>query len=188
MTLNRLCVALVAGNVTLVDGNSLYDATNHLNEVASGSGGAPSITQMNLQREAHRSQTGIDGKGKVRTPPAIALVPSTLETEAEQLFSPFAVFNESKTAATDATLNVYRGKVRPVMEVELDGYSPTQWYTFADPKRRRAIVHCFQRGYGRGGRRTSWFEPARETRYVKLEGRFGAAVASFRGTVRNYGA
>lgn len=181
-TLNRLCVGLVTGNVTLLDGYALFDNTNHINDIAAASGGPPSVGEVSKMREKHRAQPGVGGKGKVKTPPKIALVPTLLETEAEQVLLPNTLY-----PATDATINVFRGKVIPVVEPELDANSTKKWYTFADPKIRRVIVHAFQTGYGRMGRRTTWFEPSRETRYYKLEGRFAAAVAGYRGAVRNAG-
>ena len=41
MTLNRLCINLLVGNVTLGDGYALFDAVHHGNQV---SGAAPSTT------------------------------------------------------------------------------------------------------------------------------------------------
>ncbi len=187
-TINRLCIALIAGNVTLLDGYSLFDSSNHGNVVASGGGGAPSTTQANKMRLLHRRQTGIGGKGKVRTPPRIALVPTAHEEAALQTFLMFSQLNESKLPVTDATINTFRGLIQPVVEPDLEDYSTAYWYTFADPRIRRVIVHAFQRGYGRGGKRTTWFDPARKTTYVDLEGRFAAAACGHRGAVRNDGA
>jgi len=182
-TLNRLCVNLLIGNVTCVDSNALYDDTNHGNDIASGSGGAPSVSEMGDMRTKHRAQTGVGDKGKIKTPPKVLLVPAALETTAEQVFLPLAIL-----PVTDATTNPFRGKIQVVVEPELDDNSTTIWYTFADPRVRRAIAHCFMRGYGKGGKRTTWFDPGRKTRYYDLEGRFAAAVASYRGTCRNAGA
>jgi len=181
-TINRLCVALLTTNVTLVDGNSLFDDTNHGNDRTSG--GAPSITEMDEMRKKHRAQTGVGGVGFVKTPPRIALVPNALETDAEQVFLPMA---EPKRPATDATINTFRGKVRPVVEGELDSDSTTKWYTLADPMIRRTIAYVFQRGYG-AGQRTTWLDPARGTRYYKIEGRFASVAITHRGIVRNAGA
>jgi hypothetical protein len=187
-TVNRLCIALIAGNVTLLDGYSLFDETNHGNVVASGGGGAPSTTQADKMRLLHRRQTGIGGFGRIRTSPRIALVPTAHEEAALQTFLKFSQLNESKLAVTDATINTFRGLIQPVVEPDLEDYSTAYWYTFADPRIRRVIVHAFQRGYGRGGKRTTWFDPARKTTYVDLEGRFAAAAAGHRGAVRNDGA
>ncbi len=187
-TLNRLCLALITGNVSLLDGYSLFDDTQHGNDITAGSGGAPSTDQINLMRLRHRRQTGIGGVGKVRTPPAIALVPPAHEEAAEQTLLPMRFLPEDKVAVTDATINVHRGRIIPVTEPDLEDSSTAIWYTFADPTVRRTVVHAFQRGYGRGGKRTRWFDPGRKTQYIDLEGRFAAAVAGHRGAVRNAGA
>lgn len=187
-TLNRLCVALLASNVTLLDGYSLFDETNHSNEVTSGNGGAPSTTQTNKMRLLHRRQTGIGGFGKVGSPPAIALVPTAHEEAALQTYMPFALLAESKVPVTDATINVWRGTVTPVVEPELEEYSTAIWYTFADPRLRRCVCHAFMRGYGRGGKRTNWFDPSKKTMYYDVEGQFAAAICGHRGAVRNAGA
>lgn len=187
-TLNTLCLNIITGNVTLLDGYSMFDNTNHLNDITAGSGAAPSAASMNAMRLKHRKQTGINGVGYVSTPPAIALVPSTHETAAEQTFLSMAKIAETLVKQTDATVNVFRGTITPIVEPDLELSSSNVWYTFADPARRRTVVHAYQRGYGRGGRRTSWFDPDTETRYVRLEGRMAAAAAGFRGAVRNAGA
>ncbi len=185
MTLNRLCVNLVADPGTqLPDGNPLYGAGN---EIGSGSGGAPSNDQMDLMRQKHRAQKGIGDRGRIRTPPRIALVPTKWETPAEQAFIRMSSQAEVKNPALDTDLNVFRGSITPIVEPELDDFSAVIWYSFADPRIRRVIVHSFMQGYGRGGRRTTWWDDDTETRYVKLEGRFGAATAGRRGSVRNAG-
>lgn len=185
-TLNRLCLALVTGNVTLLDGTALFHA-DHGNLVSGG--GAPSAAQATKHKKLHRQQSGIGGKGKVRTPPAIALVPSELEDAAEQTFLSVAALNQAIAAIpnTDTNINVHRGKIKPVVEPELDDVSTSAWYTFADPNILPVIVYAYMKGYGRGGRRSTWFEPGKETRYWKLEGRFAAAPAGHRGGVRNPG-
>lgn len=184
-TLNRLCVALLTGNVQMLDGYSLFDDTNHNNDVTSGA--APQPSEYKKMRLKHRTQRGIGNKGYVKSPPRIALVPAALEDDAERTLLPFAALGENKAPVTDATVNQYRGKITPVIETELDASSDKKWYTLANPAIRRTICHVFQSGYGRGGRRTSFFDPDKETRYFRLEGRFAAFVASWRGIVRNAG-
>lgn len=186
-TLNRLCVSLLTSNVTLLDGNSLYDNTNHGNDVTSGA--SPSATQATTHRQKHLLQTGVGDRGKVRTPPSIWLGPVELQEDAEQVFLTSGAILEAmmKRPQTDATINVHRGKITPVVEPELSDNSTKIWYTFADPRIRPVIAHAFMSGYGRGGRRTTWFDPDSECRYVKLEGRFAAAAISHRGSVRNAG-
>jgi hypothetical protein len=184
-TVNRLCLALVTGNVTLLDGNALFDDTNHGNDVTSG--GVPSATEATKMKLKHRRQTGIGAVGRVKTPPAIALVPSAHEEAADSTFLLNAALGEVLTKTTDATLNTHRGKVRPIVEPDLEDSSLLVWYTLADPMIRRTIVHGFMDGFGDGGRRTSWYEPDEDTRYTKIEVAAAAAVAGFRGIVRNAG-
>jgi hypothetical protein len=186
-----LCVALLTGNVTLTDGNSLFDNTNHGNDVTSGA--APSGAQLGAMREKHRLQTGPGGYAYIKTPPKYVLVPAALETEAIQATVPLLpgsggqLSGEQTARSTDNTINTVRGLITPIVEPELDGSSSVIYYTIADPRIRRTIVHAFQRGYGRMGRRRTWFEDSRLTRYVALEGRFAAAAISYRGIVRNAG-
>lgn len=186
-TLNRLCLALITGNVVLPDGVALFNLAAHGNDIVGGGGGAPSTVQANAMRLLHRRQTGIGGFGRVKTPPKIALVPTAWEEAAMQTFLQFSRLNESKLPVTDATINVFRGSIEPVVEPDLEDASLTQWYTFADPRIRRTVVHAFQRGYGRGGKRTRWFDPRRKSQIFDIEGRFAAAVAGHRGAVRNAG-
>lgn len=185
-TLNRLCLSLVTTNVVLLDGTALFDNSRG-NIVASG--GAPSSTQAGYHRNLHLLQTGVNGQGKVRTPPAIALVPVELADEAEQTYLSPGVLLEAalKRPSSDTNINVHRGKVRPVVEPELSDASAEAWYTFANPAIRPVIAHVFMTGYGPGGRRSTWFDQDTETRYTKLEGRFAAAAVSGRGAVRNPG-
>lgn len=187
-TLNRLCIALVGGNAPMADGFQLFNAAVHGNDIVAPAGGPPSTVQANAMRLLHRRQLGIGGEGRVSTPPKIALVPTAWEEAAMQTFLQFSRLNESKIAITDATVNTFRGSIEPVVEPDLDDYSLTAWYTFSDPRIRRTIVHAFQRGYGRGGKRSRWFDTSRKSLIFDLEGRFAAAAISWRGAVRNAGA
>lgn len=185
-TVNRLCLALLTGNVTLLDGNALFDDTNHGNDVTTG-GGVPSAAQATIMKKRHRRQSGIGAIGRVKTPPSIALVPTEHEEAADATFLLNAALGEVLTKTTDTSLNTHRGKVRPVVEPDLEDASTNVWYTLADPAIRRTIVHGFMEGFGDGGRRTSWYEPDEDTRYTKIEVAAAAAVAGFRGIVRNSG-
>jgi hypothetical protein len=184
-TLNRLCLNLITGNVVMPDGVALYNLVGHGNLPAAGAG--PSIAQAQAMKLLHRRQLGIGGLGRVKSPPRIALVPSAWEEAAMQTFLTFSQLNESKLPITDATINVHRGVIQPIVEPDLEDASLTAWYTFADPRIRRCIVHAFQRGYGRGGKRSNWFDPARKSEIFEVEGRFGAAAVSWRGTACNPG-
>jgi capsid assembly protease len=187
LTLNGLCLALLAGNVTLVDGIALFNAS-HSNLVSGG--GVPAEAQAKKNKLLHRAQTATGSIRTLNSRPRVVLVPYALEDDALKTYLTIAELaqiagGETKVAATDSNINVHRGTVRVVVEPGLDAYSAAAWYTFDD--RLRTIVHGFQTGYGRGGRRTTWFNPETESRYIKLEGRFGAAAVGYRGAVKNPG-
>jgi capsid assembly protease len=190
LTLNGLCLQLLAGNVTLVDGVALFHSSH--NNLVSGSpqGGVPSQTTADANRLKHRKQTGVGATRSLSSRPRVALVPTDLESAAQQTYYTLAQLvqmsgGESKMANTDANINVHRGTVDVVCDPGLDAYSTAMWYTF--DTNMRTIVHGFQTGYGRGGRRTSWVDPDSGCRFFKLEGRFGAAAVGYRGAVRNNG-
>jgi signal peptide peptidase SppA len=185
-TVNGLCLGLLTGNVQLLDGHNLFDDTNHGNDVTTG-GGVPSEAQATKMKQKHRRQTGIGQVGRVKTPPSIALVPTEHEENADKTFLLNAALGEVLQKTTDASLNTHRGKVTPIVEPDLEDTSTDIWYTLADPMRRRTIVHGFMSGFGNGGRRTSWYEPDEDTRYTKIEVAAAAAIAGFRGVVRNSG-
>jgi hypothetical protein len=62
-TVNRACVRLLTGNAALLDGNNLYDNTNHGNDIAGGGGGVPSDAQWDAMQLKVAAQTGVGGKG-----------------------------------------------------------------------------------------------------------------------------
>ncbi len=183
-TVNRLNLYLVVGNAEAHDGTALFHA-DHGNDITDG--GAPSATESTKMKALFRQQTGIGGKGKLREPPAIALVPSNHEDAADATFLTIARLAESKVANVDTNINVHRGRIKPVVEPELDTFSTDVWYLFANPQRRPVIAHAFLVGFGPGGRRRSYVDPATGTRFYVMEQHVGAAVVGYRGAVRNDG-
>lgn len=181
MTLNRLCIDLLTGNVVLADGNTLFDATNHFNDIISGAGGTPSATQAKAMRIKLRQQKGVSQKRRLGLPLSVALVPTQLETENEQTFLPQVV-----VPTQDTNTNVFRNKVKPVVDAMLDDSSTQTWYGFADPNIARAIVYCYQQGFEQM-KRTTYYDPKTGCMVLQVEGRFAAAVRNWRGVVRNYG-
>jgi hypothetical protein len=186
-TLNRLCLSQITGNVSLLDGFALFDNTNHGNDVTSG--GAPSDTQWSAMSDKASAQRGVGGTGFLRTPLAIALVPPKLERAAIQTFAVPSVVVEVKQPATDANINVYRGKVKIVTEPELQVDSNVKWYGLMQPRGtfNATVIYAYFRGWGQGGRRETWYDPNTKCRYVSLEGRFAAAAKQYRTIVRNAG-
>jgi signal peptide peptidase SppA len=190
LTLNDLCLKLLAGNAVLADNVALFHSTHNNLVSGGGNGGAPSSTTANANRVKHRQQTGVGTSSTISSLPRVALVPVALEDAAKQTYYTVKELvqlggGETKVAATDANINVHRGTVKVVVEPGLDAYSTAAWYTF--DTRLRTIVHGFQTGYSRGGKRTTWFDNHSGSRLIKLEGRFGAAAVGYRGAVQNAG-
>lgn len=186
-TLNRLCLSQITGNVTLLDGVALFDDTSHGNDVASGA--APSDSQWSAMDDKVAAQRGVGGTGYLRAPLGIALVPPKLERAAIQTFATPTVTVEVKQPATDANVNIYRGKVKIVREPELAAHSDVKWYGLVQPRGtlNATVIYAFFRGWGQGGRRETWYDPNTKCRYVSLEGRFAAAAKQYRTAVRNAG-
>lgn len=186
--LNRLCLSILTGNVTLLDTYALFDDTNHGNDLSAGAG-SPSDSQweaMELKYWAQRvigSATSPYQGGRL----ALALVPPKWARAATQTFATLSDLLETKQPVTDTTINTYRGKVRYVVDAELQRSSACKWYGMADPSMRPTIKVAFFRGWGRNGKRERWYDPARKCQCFSLEGRFGAAAADYRTAVRNAG-
>lgn len=182
MTLNRLCVELLSGNQLAGDGNSLYDATHHLNDIASGSGGVPSQTQLDSVRKLLRAQTGVSKKRKLNLTVKLLLIPLELETTTQQLLST----NVRVIPVTTTTGEIFRGEVDYLVEPMLSDVSALQWYAFAPKVIVRPIIYVHQTGFETMKSRL-YFNPKNNSRVFQCEGRFAAAVRQWRGTVRNAG-
>ncbi len=180
-TLNRLCVNLLVGNPTCVDGNALFDDTNHGNDVASG-GAAPDTTELNKFRLRLRKQTGVSGKRKLNYTLYGLLVPEDLETTTQQLLDATLAM----VAVTSATTNPYKGKVTWWVEPMLGESSAKKYYGFANPAAARAIVYAHQVGFETMKRR-NYFNPKNNSQMFQFEGRFAAAIADWRGVCRTKG-
>jgi len=194
LTLNGLCVALIASNVTLIDGGQLFNSTamtssgGHANLVSS-SPGAPSATEAAKIRKLLGKQTALGSSRAIGAYPNVILVPTDHATAAEQTFLSIAELvqmagGETKVAATDGTINVARGRSRVVVEPGLDS-DVNAWYGI--DTRFRTIVHVFQAGFGPGGRRSNWFDNDTKTRWYDIDCAFGAAAVGFRGIAKDPG-
>jgi signal peptide peptidase SppA len=180
LTLNRLCVNLLTGNPALVDNIAFFNAS-HGNLIAGGSGGVVTVAQLGPMRQLMRNQTSPGAKRKLSFPPVIALVPTSLETGAEQVLLPSNMIPQ-----TDANVNVFRSRIQPVVDPMLDDASTLIWYLFADPRMVRTIVIAFMQGY-QGGARQSYYNPKNQCQVFQIDCRFAAAVRNWRGAVMNTG-
>jgi hypothetical protein len=182
MTLNRLCVNLLVGNPLWTDQVNVF-AAGHGNLVALGAGAAPSQTTLAAARLALRALTGPGGKRQLNYTVAGLLIPEALETTTQQFLSPNVVV----TPVTTATGEIFRGQVKWWVEPMLTDASATGWYAFADPAIARQIVYAYQRGF-ESMRKRDYYNPKNNCRIFQFEGRFAAAVNTWRGLYFNAGA
>lgn len=179
LTLNRLCVNLLTGNVTLPDNIALFHSS-HGNETASGN--PVSETELAKQRLLLRKQTGVSGKRKLNQTVKWVLIPEDLETTTERVLSG----NVPLMPTTASSAEVFRGKVGWIVEPMLGEDSAAKWYALADPRIARSIVVAHQRGFERM-KTTNYYDNATKSRVFDFEGRFAAAVRSANGITRNAG-
>jgi signal peptide peptidase SppA len=181
MTLNRLCINLLTGNATAGDGNALFDDTNHGNDRSSG--GAPSQSELAAMRLKLRKQKGVSAKRKLNLTLETILIPEDLETATEQMLK----VGVAVVPVTTATGEIFRGRVKYVVDPQLADSSTAVYYGFANKNLARAIVYTFQKGFEQMKTR-NYYSPKSNSRTFQFEGRFAAAVRNWRGVVRNNGA
>lgn len=118
----------------LSDGKVLFHA-DHSNLAASGA--ALAVASLSAGRVAMRQQKALDGATPLGIAPRVLLVPSTLETLAEQLVT------EIQAVTFDA-VNPFAAKLVVAVEPRLTG---TPWYLFADPALYPAIKFVTLAGF-----------------------------------------
>lgn len=169
--------ALITGNVVMGDGVALFHAT-HKNLA---SGAALSVESIAATRTLMRKQKGLDGKTHLSITPRFLLVPSDLETKAEQILNSIIV-PEQVNNAVPASI---RG-LTPITEPRLDG-SATAFYLAADPATVDTIEYAYLEG-----QEGAYIETRQgfdvDGMEVKCRLDFGAAVIDFRGLAKNPGA
>lgn len=119
--------SIVTNNPTMADSVALFHA-NHSN--LAGSGAAIDVTTLSNARKAMRKQKGLDKKTRIAVEPRYLVVPSDLETVAEQYLA--INVRETSTKATD--VNPFSGKFILVVEDRLTD-SPgtaTAWFVFSE--------------------------------------------------------
>ena len=188
-TINLAHIIYLVGNKALLADNVAFFHEDHANVVTSGNGGPPSAAQAKLMRQLHRKQKPLGSDHSAGLAPVTALVPTDLEDAMIQTYAPFGALPEMKNPETDGNINVHRGTMQNLLvDSMLDAYSTSKWYTFGNLRQVRPFVHAFQRGYGPGGKRRTYFDEASETRYFEFQGSFGITPLNFRGAAENFGA
>lgn len=123
--------AQITANAAMGDGVVLFHAT-HANLAAVAA--AIAIGPVGIGRSSMRQQKGIDGASPLNIPPMFLIVPSALETVAEQFVA------TNLTPATFSAVNPFAGKLTVIAEPRLDADSLTAWYLAASPAAVGVIV------------------------------------------------
>jgi hypothetical protein len=180
-TIERSVYALIAANPTLSDGYALF-STEHANQVALGSGAAPTVALLDAARAAMAIQTapGEDAE-YLDIRPATALVPTGMDGTMKVLVG---AEYDPDTANKLQRPNIARGIVQNIVSSpRLDAYG---WYVFADPQVAPVIEVVFLNGqreprliqeeaFRTGG--LSW----------RVEMPFGVGAIDYRGAFKNAG-
>lgn len=129
--------AVLTGNPDMGDSNSLFDASNHSNLVAHGSGAAPGITTLDAAFLAMGTQTDLKGKRRLNIRPMFFIAPLALRGAAEVFFRSER-YVDTDTIATDSSLaatrvNTYSGDLlKRVYDARLDDNDAAAWFLAAN--------------------------------------------------------
>lgn len=97
-----------------------------------------SVDSLSSGRTAFRQQTGQAGR-VLNLEPKYLLIPSTLETKAEQFLSQNLLVGQIGGSTTQgislSSFNPFANKLIPIVEPRLDRFSKTAWYLVADMSR-----------------------------------------------------
>lgn len=120
-----LVYAVLTGNPTMGDGNNLFDANNHGNYVASGSGAPPSVATLNLGSAAMATQKDILGEQLLNMRPMFIIAPWALKGTVDNLLT--TTTPAAPGSAASPTINPW-SYLTPVYDARLDASVATQWF------------------------------------------------------------
>lgn len=186
-SVNRMHVNLLAGDGAFCwDGKALWHA-DHANLVSGG--GAPSLEQLQKMRLVLRKQKGLSKGNARRLSYALNMIIGNTdhETPLDQVLGTVKLA-QLPVPTTDASVNVFRGRLDYAIESMLDDEATsTAYYGFTKNPTAKPIVHVFMQGYERMKTRT-YYDNKTNARVWQFEGRFACAVRSWKGLVKNPGA
>ena len=198
VTQNRLVLDRFTGTETLLDGSALFaDRANTgtgtipaANNNLRSAGLAPSDSEWGAMSTLYAGIGGINTGRRVRGVINTILVPTNaVHQAAVRTFETYPVIGETKQAATNTEVGIYRNKVKIVPESELNSVNATAYYGMRNPTalNTATVVRAYFNGYGTGGRRERWYDPETKTTYVSLEGRIAVATKNWRYAIKNAG-
>ncbi|HAG11760.1 MAG TPA: peptidase, partial [Desulfotomaculum sp.] len=137
--INKLVYKQLGENATVYDNKALFHE-DHGN--LAGSGGAINTKNVGAGKAAMRKQRGLRGLEALNITPAFLIIPSYLETYAQQFLRSIA----DPAGAHSGVANVFENALTPVVEPELDDYGLTAWYLAAAPEGIDTVEVCYLDG------------------------------------------
>lgn len=139
--------AVLTSNPTLnQDGTALFDASDHGNDVAHGSGGPPNVTTLDAARLAmatQKDQSSSTTSLNIRM--ARVIVPVALETTTNIIQA--AEWDPAEGGTTSfRSPNPFRGTFDVVADARLDDADAAEWFASADPNVTDTLAACFLNG------------------------------------------
>ncbi len=166
---------IITSNALMADGKGVFHA-DHANL---GTASSIDIASVGEARKLMRAQLGLD-KAKLDLRASYLVVPSALETVAEQFLGPIS-------ATKDSDVNPFKNKLKIISEIRLDDASSTAWYLFADKPQLDMVEIARLRGEEAPVLTTkTGFEV--DGMKIKVKYDFAAKALDYRGFVRNVGA
>ena len=170
--------AHVTGNPAMQDGNNLFSAAhNNLQNTGSAIG----VDSIGEGRKFMRQQKGLDGEHFINVQPSFLVVPTALETKAEQQVS------TNLQADSAGNINPFAGRLQVISEPRLDAASGTAWYLWADPNMVDTVEFAFLQGEEGPQVETEDGFDVDGTK-IKVRHNFGVKAIDWRGMFRNDGA
>jgi hypothetical protein len=117
----------LTANANMADAIALFHASH--GNLSTGAGSALAVAGLKAARNLMRQQKGLDGK-YLNLTPIWVIVPSALETEAEQLLVATQV---AIVTTSVANVDVFLNRLKPIVQPRLDAVSTGAWYMLVDP-------------------------------------------------------
>jgi len=185
-TVGDAVAALLTSGTTATmneDSVALFDASDHTNFVASGSGAAPSTTTLNTAYGAMAVQTDPNSQ-PLGIRPRYIIHPAALRMTVQALLSSVEIRNTTGSTIYPTNNPVTSLNLVPIEEYRLDGNNTSGWYLAAA---RRTIEVAFV-----GGQSTPTVDRVATSDVPGISWDislpFGAAVLDWRTLYYNYGA
>jgi hypothetical protein len=167
---------IINANAAMINDNVALFHASHGN--LAGAAAAIAVASVSAGRIAMRAQLGLD-KAKLDLQPKYLVVPSALETVAEQ-------FVGATVPQQDSNYNPFKTKLQVVSEIRLDDSSLTAWYLFADKSQCEMVEMSKLRGMEQPSIETKEaFES--DAMKIKIKYHVAAKALDFRGFYKNAG-